>query len=163
MTNKENKLSQGTRVWLRDESGERIFGHIRSVNESEKRCSVSVDDGRILRGVHTARIFVEQSASVFDVDGLRGLNEGVFSDGFKKVKEFFSKISKKLKRMVSGKVLFPSSADDSKIVDSISPDMIRIDAKDGDIPGGLKGFCIEDMVSGSKVGDPSTLNSEMSP
>lgn len=163
MTNKENKLSQGTRVWLRDESGERIFGHIRSVNESEKRCSVSVDDGRILRGVHTARIFVEQSASVFDVDGLRGLNEGVFSDGFKKVKEFFSKISKRLKRMVSGKVLFPSSADDSKIVDSISPDMIRIDAKDGDIPGGLKGFCIEDMVSGSKVGDPSTLNSEMSP
>lgn len=163
MTNKENKLSQGTRVWLRDESGERIFGQIRSVNESEKRCSVSVDDGRILRGVHTARIFVEKSSNVFDVDGLRELNEGVFSDGVKKVKEFFSKISSKLKRMVSGKVFFPSSADENKIVESISADMIRIDAKDGDIPGGLKGFCIEDMVSGNKVGDPKTLDDDMTP
>lgn len=161
MTNKENKLSQGTRVWLRDGNGEMVRGNIRSLNESTGKCSVSSDDGRILRGVHTERVFVEKGADVFDVDGVQ-LNEGVFSDAAGKVKSFVKGVVNRLKKMVSGKIFVSSKVNEDELVQAVTFGNIAVDIEDGEVPGGVKGYAIEDLVSGQSAGDPNVYNHDIS-
>ena len=153
MTNKENKLSQGTRVWLRDGNGEKVYGHIRAVNESTQKCSVGADDGRIFRGIHNTRVFLDDRGRVFDINGVHDMNEGVFSDAVDKVKNFAKKFIKKLVKMVSGKKFAIDPDDDGKIVPAVTFENIIVDLSDGDIPGGVNGYGIHEAVSGKTFGD----------
>lgn len=162
MTNKENKLSQGTRVWLRDGNGEKVYGHIRAVNESTQKCSVGADDGRIFRGIHNTRVFLDDRGRVFDINGVHDMNEGVFSDAVDKVKNFAKKFIKKVVKMVSGKKFAVDPDDESKIVPAVTLENIIVDLNDGDIPGGVKGCGIHEVVSGKTFGDTKVFEERKS-